>query len=81
MQRADQLARLKQGPQDAKSVPPLGQTAGVGSKQKRADADPWKVEQLAKLVLSFRRAQTFPACSPVPVALLGHATRPGMLRG
>jgi hypothetical protein len=28
-----------------------------------------------------RRAQTLPAFSPVPVALLGHATRPGELSG
>jgi hypothetical protein len=28
--RAAQLARLKQGPLDAKSVPPVGQQAGVG---------------------------------------------------
>jgi len=28
-----------------------------------------------------RLAQTLPAFSPVPVALLGHATRPGMHRG
>ena len=31
MGRADQLAGLKQGPLDAKSVPPLGQPAGVGT--------------------------------------------------
>jgi hypothetical protein len=30
LRRADQLAPLKQGPPADKSVPPLGQTAGVG---------------------------------------------------
>jgi hypothetical protein len=31
LRRADQLAPLKQGPPTEKSVPPLGQTAGVGA--------------------------------------------------
>ena len=33
LRRADQLAPLKQGPPNAKSVPPLGQTAGVGEEK------------------------------------------------
>jgi hypothetical protein len=31
LRRADQLARLKQGPPAEKSVPPMGQTADVGA--------------------------------------------------
>jgi hypothetical protein len=34
LRRADQLARLKHGPPNAKSVPPVGQPEGVGGQKK-----------------------------------------------
>jgi len=47
----------------------------------RNEENPLRADQLTESVLSFRRVQTLPACSPVPVALLGHATRPRGPRG
>ena len=38
-EKADQLARLTQGPQAEKSVPPLGQPAGVGSTLTRTETN------------------------------------------
>ena len=42
MWRADQLAPLKQGPPAAESVPPLGQTAGVGPREMNISVTPMK---------------------------------------
>jgi hypothetical protein len=42
LRRADQLAWLKQGPPADKSVPPVGQPTGVGSRKKNVHQDSWK---------------------------------------
>ncbi len=59
--RAAQLARLKQGPLAAKSVPPLGQPAGVGSKLKRTEANTQTVAQLARLKQGPLAAKSVPS--------------------
>ncbi|MEO6203649.1 MAG: hypothetical protein ABIP82_10610 [Nitrospirales bacterium] len=40
--RADQLAPLKQGPPTEESIPPLGQTAGVGAEERTSSVTPMK---------------------------------------
>jgi len=46
---AAQLAGLRHGPLGDKSVPPLGQPAGVGPTLKRTEANPRRAGQLAEL--------------------------------